>query len=629
MNKQTTFLFTFRNYNKIKDSEDSHKLILKLLPFQKQTTTPYTIPPKHWDGKAQQVKRKYWEQHPELVKQINHYKDKFVKYYKLLANGEIQPENACSEILFTTAETVKNLSIIEYMNENAAKFGKSQTTREKYKSQIRGIEKALLKFGSKYKELKVSMLKDEKAVMEISEAVNQSNISTTTKKDYLNTLDSVSRKALKVKYHNPFKLGGYIGKAIPDGKKMVTSEKMMNGLKDIETYKDIEAYLLWLYSFCLQGLDLVDIACIDESKITDEYGVNIGANNLTHFHNFGDLIGTVIKDKNNPLESRIEYRKQLCDKWYLSGVRAKSAGKIDCLYNLFPTLYIRDWLHQIMQLTSPDIVYRGKDRFRLFNVMPRNSKYLQDFNATKKVKIWGDYLTRRQKKLFGANKRLSRQTYTQFGKKYFGFTEGQMQYQLNHSLKGAINTYQKGEDAVDIRDFRHHQLVNMFEVNDILHFLRKSTLVKYKSGQLIYQKKVKAVPSRVINGKRYKSQHKPPFESWNNNMLIANAFLMHSYDSKWTKELQQEYDMLVMHIKNTPMRVENELGLPDNIYLTPDHPKYPKRILELNEIRKEAFGDIKFMISEKGGIALTPDTIENSIQEENNMNVVNEIIEKG
>ena len=110
--------------------------------------------------------------------------------------------------------------------------------------------------------------------MEIANCVRKSSdLMNTTKKEYFKTLDLISRKALKKKYHNPFKDGGYMpNSAIAKDREGVTSDALLDGLEKIETYKDIEAYLIWLYSFSLQGLDIVDIANIDESKIVNEYG---------------------------------------------------------------------------------------------------------------------------------------------------------------------------------------------------------------------------------------------------------------------------------------------------------------------------------------------------------------------
>ncbi len=73
MNKKVTLIFTFRDYNKVKNSDQNHYLVLKLLPHLKQTKTSYSLPPKHWDKKAQQVKRKYWDLHPHNLSNFYSY----------------------------------------------------------------------------------------------------------------------------------------------------------------------------------------------------------------------------------------------------------------------------------------------------------------------------------------------------------------------------------------------------------------------------------------------------------------------------------------------------------------------------------------------------------------------------
>ena len=52
----------------------------------------------------------------------------------------------------------------------------------------------------------------------------------------------------------------------------------MEGLNSINTFKQFEALLFWLYSFCLLGLDGVDIINIDEKKIVEEN------HNLDYYH---------------------------------------------------------------------------------------------------------------------------------------------------------------------------------------------------------------------------------------------------------------------------------------------------------------------------------------------------------
>lgn len=332
---------------------------------------------------AQQVKRNYWELHPELVIQINRYKDKFVKYYKLIDTGEINPDIVCSEILHTHVDIKKDETLINYIDNNSARFGNSSGTVKKHRNNVGGVQKALKKSVSKIDTLAIDMLKRDNFIMEIAEAVRKCNLMDTTRKEYFKTLDLISRKALKKKYHNPFKDGGYMpNNTVAKVREGVTYDAVIDGLEGIETYKDIEAYLLWLYSFSLQGLDAVDIANIDESNIVNEYGEALSDKAITHFHPFGDLIGS-------------KGTKHLSEKWYVRGVRAKSRGKIDGLFNMFPTLFIRDWLHYIMQITSPELVYKGNDRLRLFNTKTRNSKGNEVADSLNKISVWRDYLSRR------------------------------------------------------------------------------------------------------------------------------------------------------------------------------------------------------------------------------------------
>ena len=87
--------------------------------------------------------------------------------------------------------------------------------------------------------------------------------------------------------------------------------------------------------------------------------------------------------------------------------------------------------------------------------------------------------------------------------------------------------------------------------------------------------------------------------------------------------------MLKLDALRSRVKTLKDDGTVGYIKLTPDHPKYPKRIKELDEIRKRAAGDIPIMISEGGGIALTPQEINQTHQETKNMSAVNKLLEKG
>lgn len=627
MNKKVTLNFTFRNYNKVKNSDVDQRLILRLLPFGKQAQTSYQIAPKKWDMKAQQVKRKYWDEHQELVKQINAYKDKFVGVYKLIETGEIHPNAVCASVLHTTIDfdNSKDVDALAFIEDKSVMFGKARTTVEKHLSNVRGVIKHYGIHSKKpLKKITTQMLRQESFVLDTVEILRKANITDNTRKGYMKTLNLISRKALPKEFHDPFK-AYYPMDSKTKTRKGADKENLFDGIEKIKSYRDIEACLLWLYAYCLQGFDAADITNIDESKL-----LHFNGEHITHYHPFGDLIGTRVRDKDNPMIKRVERRNHLGKELYLTGVRSKAAGEVDCMYNMFPILLIRDWLHYLISITSPELVYKGKDRLRLFNITTIDKKGNKDHESYKKLKKWYDYRSRRMRKMFGASLQFSRHTYTQTGKRRFGYSEGQMDYQLNHSVKSTSNTYQKGEDALEIRNFRHYQLISTMEVPQMLFKLYRRSIWLYKNGQLIWDKRIKAVPSyHDENGVYHKSKYPIPYKDINNEMLIGSVLVRYTYSDDWSSELQKEYDNLMLDIKLNPIRIINDDGTSTTEFLTQEHPKYPKRLIELDKLRERAFAHFPLVISEKGGIAIKPEIEKQHLQELANISKAKEIVEKG
>ena len=447
MNKNISLVLTFRNYNKVKNSIENHDLILKLLPFQKQSRTPFKIPPAHWDKEKQQIKPRYREQHIELNTQLSKLIDKFNRYYRMLLDGEIHPDNVIPDLLHLKADNI-DVTLIQFIESNPALFGSTKASTRIY--HIKGLNK---KLG---KELTLAHLNDEREIHRIVMALRNSKDSKSYQRETMGTLDMISNRA-KLKNQRPFKNGNLYPK-IDDKVPRVgaKSRDLMESLKDIKSYKDIEAILLWLYSYCLQGLDMVDIANIDESKLVSD-----GKKSITHYYPFGDYIES-------------DSDKNLSNKLYLKGLRSKSGEGIDGLFNLFPTLFIRDWLFYIMKITSSEVVYKGEDRIRLWRYKTRDSNYKKLDQNYKQLKKNVDTLSGKAGKLIGKTINLTRHTYTQLGKERFGFSEGQMNYQLNHSMRGSNNTYQKGENALEIRDLRHNQMLDALQIIEFLGFLKKT-----------------------------------------------------------------------------------------------------------------------------------------------------------
>ncbi len=80
---------------------------------------------RYLDGiQAQQVKRKYWDEHQELVKQINAYKDKFVGVYKLIETFTLTLF-AVPFCILRLILTIKDVDVLAFIEDKSVMFGKA------------------------------------------------------------------------------------------------------------------------------------------------------------------------------------------------------------------------------------------------------------------------------------------------------------------------------------------------------------------------------------------------------------------------------------------------------------------------------------------------------------------------
>lgn len=614
MNKTITLTLTFRSYNKVKDSTQNHPLILLLLPYKKQAKTYLQIPPFHWDKEKQVVKPRFRKEHETLIKEINHLMDRFSKYPRMILEGDIHPDNVINDILKRDTVIEKDLTVWDYIDNNRTNFGNSF---DKHLGRVSGVEKALRLYKRDFGELKVSKLNQFSNIEKITQALRKHNIADTTRSGYMQTLDRVTELA-ELTNKRPFKKNKLFPKNPESAVQHRTELKpLFDGIKNITTYKDIEAYLWFLYSYCLQGLDAVDIANIDESAI---HGFKDG-DIITHFYEFGDFIGTAVPDINDSTKEVVEYRNQLLQKRHIKGAitRGKTKSKIYCLVNLFPTLFIRDWLHHIVKITRPDIAYKGNDRLRIFNFKTYDSKGNPIEGSHKILKGYMTTPTKKMKKLFGGKMRAARTTFTQLGKAKLGLDGTQMKFQLNHKRKGALHTYEKGEEAPEMKELIHSQLFNLLKIKDLVFALYDTTRKSFREGNLLFDRKEKAIPGK----------HRSPSELVTNDMILGWALLnhiIHNIDSEWSTSLEKEFNQIkIEHSEEVPYRKK------DGFWTTrlKSEDEYPKRYHELNDIRKKAFGDFNLVISKNGGISLTPKAVNEILESEKILDEAKEIIEKG
>ena len=275
MNKSITLNLTFRNYNKVKNSNQNHNLILLLLPFKKQARTHLQIPPFHWDKEKQCVKPRFRNQHKNLINEINIIKDRCIKYPRMILEGDIHPDNVIAEILGAKDMITTQTSVFDFIEDNHQPFKDSV---EKHLSRVRGVEKHLKNIKPDFGLLTVSKLNDERNVDTIADVLNKAKLRKTSISDYMQTLDRVTELA-NLKNKRPFKERKlFPTNPTPKVQHKVELKNMVEGFKMIKSYKDIEAYLMFLYSYCLQGLDAVDLANIDENAIH-----NYDGKHITHY----------------------------------------------------------------------------------------------------------------------------------------------------------------------------------------------------------------------------------------------------------------------------------------------------------------------------------------------------------
>ena len=603
---------TFPNYNRIKNSDVPFLMILRFLPYKKQSKTSFKIPPKHWDKEQQVIKRRYRSLHPELNKRLSMLHEKYQEAFRLVESGDLRPNDVCSFVLNheLIKRVKKEISIYEYIKLNKGDYG--ERAIQKHLANVRGVEKHLTKCGTRLGELKLSMLKVKHIRDEIVLALRKAGLKITTQNAYLSTLDLVSFKA---GHGKPFKENNLKQRGNDSQKRkgLENADILFDAMRNIKSYKDIEAYLMFLYSYCLQGLDSTDIANISEKSIVDYNNEPI-----SHFYQFGEFIES---DSN----------KTLSKKWYLGGLRGKSNESIDCLINLFPILYIRDWMHYLVSITQPERAYRGKDRLRLYSFTTKIYSNKQDPEGTKKMKIHADVLSKKMKKNFGVSLQMVRHTYTQIGKRRLGLTEGQMDYQLNHSLSTAAQTYQAAENAKEIRDVRHYQIIKFMEVEKVLKELKRVSMMLYRQGKLLFYKRTKATPTvfeydkRGVRKVKLKSSFPPPYKIVSNDMLIGELLFEHQASSSWTHSKEERYQQMLMELKLNPQREIDKDGFPTKKILQED--EYPIEFKKLREEKKKAFGEFNHKISKMGAVDLSKDFLSKIVRQEKSIEYVKSLLD--
>ena len=447
MARQHKLYFVLRKYKPI---DQKQAILIKYRgPSATQKSIGLQILPSHWDQQKHWIKDKYIGNHKNLLAKLKEYRDKMDDALVDLQSGIISRDTAFERIL---SKPYDKITLNEFILDNWDTI--SETQRRKYLIFSRAIKTNLSNANYSNPELPISLLSNVDECKKISVIIKK----TSKGNDYFDMLDRVSRAApLPIK--NVFKDEGLKNKGVKTRRKQKKQVEFFDewkfkyeGFNKINTLLQLQSYLWFLYSFCLQGMDGADIVSLRESDFINYQGRK---KTINHFHPEG-----------NSIQSKGDFSQ----KEYVVLRRQKSKGVVAALFNVFPILFIRDWLHYLIGVTHPHYQYKGSDRIRLFSFDTVDS----DGNPDLKVmdgpwKQMRDRYGTEQNKLFGARTKKTRHAFTTICYNDLGMSKLDIQMMLGHDVgKEAIAAYLPTNPEMVTRDIQQMQVLEKFGVIELL-----------------------------------------------------------------------------------------------------------------------------------------------------------------
>tara|TARA_B100001059_G_C17820093_1_gene577716 strand:- start:1025 stop:2704 length:1680 start_codon:yes stop_codon:yes gene_type:complete len=518
-------------------------------------TTGLLILPEHWDAKNRKIKDKYITDYPKLQREISRLEKRIREYLVELQSGEITPQTALEQIL---AKPFEDKSLSEFIDD-WLEIGLKQGQFTKYKRQVRAIEN---KWG---KEIRISELNDTMFCAKLANKIKE----TVTGNEYFSMLDRITVKA-KLKNQNPFIKEDLKNKGIRQQRKIKKAQKELDPIRltlapnEITTHLQLASYLWFLYSYCLQGLDGADIVNLDEKMLK-----SADKSELTHFHPNGNFI--------NPI-------RDYSNKYHIIKGRQKGNEMVVAMYNVFPVLFIRDWLYYLIGITHPQYSYKGDDRIRLFNFKTDSD------NENPGWKQMRDNFRKVQTKLIGCSTKNSRDAFTAICEINLGLSRFNIDRMLGHYVEGgSTDHYLNNNSNMVARDIQQMQAI---EELGVINLLKMSI--------------------DVFNGRKHKGK---PFFNIKSKEFFAGLILLENGKRKlmdWSPEKEKKYQIEIAKVK---------IGKPEIIDGKIEYQT-------LNE--SEYSGELKELIEERDKISRRIPKISFTKKErEQNEKVLNEMIRKG
>ena len=427
------------NFNLRVIPRDKHKknkeLITIYLEYRSGSTrsklsTGVKVPKGAWSFSKGKILLNEYPYLVESQERLDEIMSKTYSQVQLLNKKETSVETALDEIL----QRMPDESILEYYDAWYKKYKSIEySTYQQRRGMIISIQKNMTKLGRKeYSVLKFEHFADSTSLEKIATIIKKEmGLEPNGSYGYLKKLDEIYNK--KYKKVSPFGSAGLRGSYDQPNKEGVEFRDLLAGIGSIKTIQDLEAYLFFLYSLCLRGLNGKDIFMMRD----------------------GDFVGN---DRDHYIPNSLDFNEK---QHYLKR-RGKTNTKMKILSNLYPTLQIRNWLQWCVEIERPTLCRTRTEGYAIF----------RKFSDEEVYKIWSYNLrttySENIKKLIGKGINSARHTYTENGQN-IDIPTAKLESSLGHTPKEvrgkSIRHYMK--DREEELDLIHIDILDECEIVEL------------------------------------------------------------------------------------------------------------------------------------------------------------------
>lgn len=471
-------------YNSRSDRVRNLKLVYQYGANPKKVkSSPINIPMNVWDNKKREIRKEFVKQYKAYVDWITEFESKRNDLLVELYEDRISYSQAFDRVLNYVKDGVI-LDSFEKFCISKRKNRKGQLiTRASIQKHLKHIN-ALQTFFTESEAHEYSLLKwshiriSSHHIGAIEKLLETSSIKNETKNRYLESLNYASYVNPNVTDTQPFQdKFSTADDSQTEVDKWLERKHLSEGMLKIKNNGQwLEAYLFWLLSFSLRGVDGADICVMDKSWLVDEKGKKVEAKDIGHyFPDYYKLINRYDIHGDKRLKQYVDKAPKRFNatdkKVYLCGYRTKPTEKtgIRILFNHYPTLIIHRLLKYMVSVNRPHLLYKGDDPMKLYNI---------DYDTDEGKKEWKNLqntYTKQLKKMCGDNGKLkhTRHTFTQELHQVFGGNGGDklLGVSLGHRQKKLIQRYVKVPQYK--MDILHIEVVNSYGINRVLKLLLK------------------------------------------------------------------------------------------------------------------------------------------------------------